>query len=138
MSKKYKAGIYLRLSKEDEYNSKESNSIQNQRFYINEFLKKEKDIELIEEYIDDGYTGTTFDRPAFLKMIEDVKNLKINTVIVKDLSRFGRNYSKASDYIELLFPLMNVRFISLIDQLDNKKDLTEVEDIVPFKNVMNK
>ena len=136
MSRKYNVGLYLRVSKEDD-NASESNSIKSQRIILNSYIKENEELNLVGEYVDDGFSGTNFKRPSFLKMIEDVKNGKINTVVVKDLSRFGRNYGEVSEYLEVLFPILNVRFISLGDQLDNKDNLNEIDDIVVFKNVIN-
>ena len=99
------AADYLRLSREDG-DKLESDSIRNQRSLINDFVKQHKEIQLVEEYIDDGYSGTNFDRPAFQRMLEDVKRKKINCIIVKDLSRLGRNYIETGRYLEKIFPFM--------------------------------
>nr|WP_300797779.1 recombinase family protein [uncultured Acetatifactor sp.] len=88
--KLYQADLYIRLSKEDG-DKAESNSISNQRDLIYSFLKEKDDIQVYEEKVDDGYSGVGFDRPAFISMLEDVKQGKVNCIIVKDLSRFGRN-----------------------------------------------
>ena len=95
----YKAAIYLRISRDDEDKS-ESDSIQNQRELLKAFIDKDPQIELIDEFIDDGYTGTNFDRPGFMKMMEMVQNDCINCIIVKDLSRLGRNYIETGKYID--------------------------------------
>ena len=113
----YKAGIYLRLSKDDE-NSGESASISNQRNIVTEYAKS-NNIIISEEYIDDGYSGTNFDRPGFNRMISDVKNGTINCVITKDLSRLGRNSTKTLEFIEEFFPKHDVRYISVIDGYDS-------------------
>ena len=134
---KWKVGVYLRLSNDDKDKS-ESNSITNQRHLINLFIKKEKDIKIKDYYIDDGYSGTNFDRPDFQRLLSDIKNGDINAVIVKDLSRLGRNYIEVGNYIEQVFPLYNVRFIAINDNVDSYKDPKSVDNvIVPFKNLMN-
>lgn len=111
LDKKYHAAIYLRLSKEDgdfsvSGDKKESNSIANQRKLIMEYLKKHPEIVSVQEFCDDGYTGTNFDRPEFQKMMGQVKENKINCIIVKDLSRFGREYIGMGRYIEKIFPAL--------------------------------
>ena len=133
----WKVGIYLRLSSDDGDNA-ESNSITNQKNLINLFLKKEKDLKIYDYYIDDGFTGTDFNRPDFQRLLNDIKEGKINTVIVKDLSRFGRNYIEVGNYIEQVFPSYNVRFIAINDNVDSYKDPKSINNIiVPFKNLMN-
>ena len=101
IDKTYYAAIYLRLSKEDGDTSsgekKESNSIANQRKLIEDYLKRHPEINLVQEFCDDGYTGANFDRPDFQRMMEQVKNRKINCIIVKELSRFGRDYTDAKN-----------------------------------------
>ena len=103
-NKIYKAAIYVRLSKEDGDNSSaekaESNSIANQKELIRSFLKDKQDIEVVSERVDDGYSGVSFERPAFQLMLEDIKKGKVDCVVVKDLSRFGRNYIDSGRYIE--------------------------------------
>lgn len=116
--KKYKAVIYLRLSKEDG-DKEESYSISNQRDLAMDFISKHSDISLAAEMSDDGYTGSDFQRPAFQKMIEKVSKGEINCVIVKDLSRFARDYIGSGYYLEKLFPSMGVRFISINDDFVN-------------------
>lgn len=88
----YKVGAYIRLSKEEYKDNKDSNSITNQKQIINAYIKENDDLELVDYYIDDGYSGTNFNRPKFKKLLNDIKNKKVNTIIVKDLSRFGRNH----------------------------------------------
>ena len=133
----WKIGIYLRLSSEDGDNA-ESDSIKNQRELINYFLKKEDNVMVVDYYVDDGYSGTSFNRPGFKKMFNDIVNEKINTVIVKDLSRFGRNYIEVGNYLEQIFPLYNLRFIAINDNVDSFKDPKSINNvIVPFKNLMN-
>ena len=134
---KWKAAVYLRLSSDDG-DKAESNSITNQKKLIKMFISKEKNIEVFDYYIDDGYSGTDFNRPDFGRLLKDMKNEKINTVIVKDLSRLGRNYIEVGHYIEEFFPLYNIRFIAINDNVDSFKDPKSTTNIiVPFKNLMN-
>ena len=118
-----KIGIYLRLSREDENFENESNSITNQREYIYNFIKSNNiKYDKIFEYKDDGVSGTTFKRQGLTNLLEDTNNGKINCIIVKDLSRFGRNYIETTEYIENIFPLLNVRFIAINDNYDSFND----------------
>ena len=134
---RWKAGIYCRLSSDDGDNA-ESDSIRNQRELILQYLKNDLNIKIIDYYIDDGFSGTSFTRPDFKRMMKDVVNEKINTIIVKDLSRFGRNYIEVGRYLEQAFPLYNVRFIAINDNIDSYKDPKSINNvIVPFKNLMN-
>mgnify|MGYP000401643718 CR=1 FL=1 len=133
----YKVGIYIRLSKEDEEKEKysESESIQNQRALLMQYIKENK-LNFIAEYVDDGISGTCFDRPGFNKMIEDIENGKINMVITKDLSRLGRNYVQSGYYTETYFPEHNVRYIAILDNIDTAIDSAN-NDIAPFKSILN-
>ena len=134
---KWKVAAYLRLSSEDG-DKIESNSITNQKNLVNLYIKKNKDLKMIDYYIDDGYSGTDFERPDFKRLIKDIKNEKINAIIVKDLSRFGRNYIEVGNYFEQFFPLYNIRFISINDNIDSFKNPESINNIiVPFKNLMN-
>ena len=134
---KYKVAGYIRLSKEDKIKD-ESNSVTNQKLIINSYIKKNEDLELFDFYIDDGYSGTTFDRPDYKRMLKDIVEGKVNTIIVKDLSRFGRNHIESNNYIENILPGYNVRFISIIDEIDSFKNPKSVSSIaVPLKNLMN-
>ena len=134
----WKAGLYLRLSKEDDVSKDESDSISSQRELLLSFIKKDPKIDIYNIYVDDGYSGTTFDRPNFQRMWEDIKNGRINCVVVKDLSRFGRNTIETSNYIEVIFPMLKVRFISLTDQIDSYLNPQSINGLlVPFKNIMN-
>ena len=101
---KWNVAVYLRLSSDDG-DKEESNSITNQKELINFYLKKEKDLKIKDYYIDDGFTGTDFERPDFKRLLVDMKNGKINTIVVKDLSRLGRNYIEVGNYLEEIFPL---------------------------------
>lgn len=133
----YKVGIYIRLSKEDEEKEKysESESIQNQRALLMQYIKENK-LNFIAEYVDDGISGTSFNRPGFNKMIEDIENGKINMVITKDLSRLGRNYVQSGYYTETYFPEHNVRYIAILDNIDTAIDSAN-NDIAPFKSILN-
>ena len=113
----YTADAYYRLSKEDG-DKAESDSIVNQKALVREFLKVHSDIQIYKERVDDGYTGVNFERPSFQAMLEDIKSGRVNCVIVKDLSRFGRNYIEAGRYIEKIFPYLGVRFIAINDNID--------------------
>ena len=119
----YNAGIYIRLSQEDrdkKYES-DSESVLNQRQILTEYVNNQG-FNLVDEYIDDGYSGTTFDRPGFERMITDIQKKKINLVIVKDLSRLGRDHVKTGYYIETFFPENKVRFISIMESYDSIKN----------------
>lgn len=133
----YIADAYYRLSKEDG-DKIESDSIINQKALVKEFLKAHPDIHIYEEKVDDGYTGVNFERPAFQNMLEDIRSGKVNCVIVKDLSRFGRNYIEAGRYIEKIFPYLGVRFIAVNDNIDTSSSMSASEEmLIPFKNLIN-
>ena len=133
----YKVAGYVRLSKEDKIKD-ESNSITNQKAIINSYIKNNNGFEFIDFYIDDGYSGTTFDRPEFKRMIKDITEDKVNTIIVKDLSRFGRNHIEADNYIENFLPGYNVRIISINDNIDTMKlPKSSVYIEIPLRNLMN-
>ncbi len=135
--KKYKAALYIRLSAEDMKRG-ESNSVTNQRTILNDYIAKHDDLVIYSEYVDDGYSGTTFDRPGFKRMMEDIENKKVDTIIVKDLSRFGRNYIEVGSYLEYKFPELDIRFISILDDIDSVEKPDSINSmIVPFKNLMN-
>ena len=128
----YVVAAYIRLSKED-YKNLESESVINQRNLIKEFLDY-KGLAINYEYVDDGYSGTSFDRPAFNRLICDIENGKINMVVTKDLSRLGRNYIKTGYYIEEYFPLKKIRYVSILDNIDTHFN---DNDIAPFKALFN-
>jgi len=135
--KTWNAALYIRLSREDG-DKEESDSIVNQKDLLTDFVKKTPEFNMSEYYVDDGYTGTSFDRPDFKRMMTSIKNKEINCVIVKDLSRFGRNYIEVGNYIEQIFPFMDVRFISVVDMLDSYQNPAQMNTVmVPFKNLMN-
>jgi DNA invertase Pin-like site-specific DNA recombinase len=135
LSKRYKAALYIRLSNDDDDKKSESNSVINQRGLLTNFINNSKDIELYDYYIDDGFSGINFNRPAFQKMIQDIKLYDINCVIVKDLSRLGRNYVDVGNYLDNFFPHNNIRFIAINDSID--KIGTDFDMIVPIKNIFN-
>ena len=142
-SKTYQAAIYLRLSREDGDVSAGSglvsNSISNQKALILDFLKSHTEIEAHSVYADDGYSGVNFDRPSFQRMLEDIRQGLINCVVVKDLSRFGRNYIEAGRYIEKIFPMLGVRFIAVTDNYDSVTAAGGYggDMVIPFKNLIN-
>lgn len=135
--KKYRTGLYYRLSKEDG-DKIESDSISNQRLIIKNYLKGRDEFCVVDEYIDDGYSGANFDRPDFTRLYEDLKTGAVNCVIVKDLSRFGRNYIEVGRYLERLFPMMGVRLIAINDNYDGEAEKKNSDAItIPVKNLMN-
>lgn len=97
---------------------------------------KENNLTLVKEYVDDGISGTTFDRPGFNRMLTDIENKTINMVVTKDLSRLGRDYIKTGHYIENYFPQNNIRYVAITDGIDTYIDSTN-NDITPFKAIMN-
>ena len=143
----YRAFLYYRLSKEDDLEvsrknsaqkiKDESNSITNQRGLAHNFLQNHRDILLVDEFSDDGYTGLDYERPGFQKMMAQIKKEKINCLIVKDFSRLGRDYLENCRYIERIFPQMGIRFISINDGYDSAAERMPSDHIiVPFKNLM--
>ncbi len=132
---KFKAIKYIRLSYTDD-KAVESNSVSNQRKLIDDFIAQHPEIEVAAEKVDDGYSGVLFDRPAFMEMMELIKKGEANCVIVKDLSRLGREYIETGRYLRRIFPAYGVRFIAINDNLDT---LTEKADeiSVSVKNIMN-
>ena len=129
----YRAALYIRLSKDDG-DKEESESVQNQRKILNTYAKENK-FKVYDEYVDDGYTGTNFNRPGFKRMIEDVEKGKINMIISKTLSRLGRDYIETGRYIESYFPEKNIRYIAILDDIDTFLDKNC--DTIAFKNIMN-
>ena len=132
---KYKATAYIRLSCTDDHSS-ESDSVSNQRKLIENFVEHNPDIEVVSEKIDDGYSGIIFDRPAFKEMMQDVTDGNINCVIVKDLSRLGREYIETGRYLRRVFPAYGVRFIAITDSIDTAHDSGD-DLTVSVKNIMN-
>lgn len=130
----YHAALYIRLSKEDESEGP-SQSVQNQESLLREFVHQHR-LSVYDTYIDDGWSGTNFDRPAFRRLIADIEAMKVNMVITKDLSRLGRDYILTGHYMERYFPEHRVRYISLLDGIDTGVDST-ANDITPFRAIMN-
>ena len=132
---------YIRLSQEDSNTGSEkaeSNSITSQKNLLNEFIKEHENFVLYDTYVDDGYTGTDFNRPGFKKLLDDIKNGSVNCVVVKDLSRLGRNYIEVGNYIEQVFPIFNIRFIAINDNIDSVENpMSSNTILVPFKNLIN-
>ena len=136
-SKVYRAALYVRLSKEDG-DKEESDSIVNQKDLIRAFLADKPDIHICAECVDDGYSGANFDRPSFKRMIRDIEAGRIDCVVVKDLSRFGRNFVEAGRYIDQIFPALGIRFIAVNDNYDSINGRTSSDKIlIPFKNLIN-
>lgn len=131
----YNAGIYVRLSQED-MRAGESLSIENQKLILTKYVA-EQGWNLIDTYVDDGYSGTDFNRPAVIRLLDDAKMGKINLIIVKDLSRFGRNYIQVGQYIDYIFPTYNIRFIALNDNVDTLNVNSTAMDMMPIMNVFN-
>jgi len=137
------AAVYLRLSKEDEdlreiKDKKESNSIANQKALILKTLESMPDVTLYDIYIDDGFTGLNFERPNFQRMCEDIYNGRVNMVIVKDLSRLGRDYIDSGRYVKKIFPSYHVRFVSVLDHFDSlTATQSDVNLLIPVKNFVN-
>ena len=130
----YRAALYIRLSKEDEGEGP-SQSVTNQRSLLNDFVQQHH-LSVYDTYVDDGWSGTRFDRPAFQRMIADIEAKKVNMVITKDLSRLGRDYIMTGHYMERYFPEKQVRYISLLDGIDTGVD-SGANDITPFRAIMN-
>ena len=139
--KLWSVALYIRLSQEDSNNGaekQESNSVTSQKTLLTEYVEEHDDLIVYDTYVDDGFTGTDFNRPAFQRLLNDMKNGNINCVIVKDLSRLGRNYIEVGNYIEQVFPLFNIRFIAINDFIDSFKNPASTNTIlVPFKNLIN-
>lgn len=128
----YNTALYLRLSRDDELQG-ESGSIQTQRMMLRQYAS-EHGLTVVEEYIDDGWSGTNFDRPGFQRMIDDIEEGKINCVVTKDLSRLGRNYILTGQYTEIYFPSKGVRYIAINDNVDT---LNGESELAPFLNILN-
>ena len=135
--KGYKTAVYVRLSREDERKI-ESESVENQLAFLKDYVSADDSLVFTDEYVDRAVTGTKFDRPEFNRMITDIRSGRINCVVVKDLSRLGRNYLEAGDYIEKIFPFFGVRFIAVTDNYDSlTSNPTEDGLVVPLKNLIN-
>ena len=135
MEKRKAAGravFYLRLSRDDDDRG-ESQSIQNQRMLLRDYAARQG-FAVVGEYVDDGWSGTSFDRPRFQDMLRDMEQHRFNIVLVKDLSRLGRDYIQTGRYLELVFPEHGVRLIAVNDGIDTARADT---DLAPFRNVVN-
>ena len=128
----YNVALYMRLSRDDD-NYGDSVSIETQRTILRQFVK-ENQFHVVDEYVDDGWSGTNFERPRFQDMMDDIETGKVNCVITKDLSRFGREHVMMDYYLEFYFPEKKVRYIAVSDNEDTEKGLS---DFVPFKNLFN-
>ncbi len=127
--------LYERLSRDDELQG-ESNSISNQKTFLEDYAVKNGFVN-IKHYTDDGYTGRNFKRPGFQKLLDDIEHDKIGAVIVKDMSRFGRNYLQVGFYTDMLFPKKNVHFIAINSNVDSESENPNQNDFAPFLNIMN-
>ena len=131
----YYTAIYARLSIED--NGIQGDSIENQIEMIEKYISKCQDLKVIHTFVDNGETGTNFERPAFSDMMEEVKKGAINCIVVKDLSRFGRNYLETGNYLEKIFPYLGIRFISVNDHFDSLHDRKSDTLLVPLKSILH-
>lgn len=131
--KQMATAAYVRLS----VDKGDDDSIENQIGQIHQYIDADRELRLQDTYIDNGYTGTNFDRPDFIRLMEDVKKGKIQCIVVKDLSRFGRNFLETGYYIETVFPHLNVRFISINDDFDSSREADRNNIAVPVKNMVN-
>lgn len=134
-TKSFRVGLYIRLSREDG-DKEESSSVTNQREILKRYCKEQTNFFIVKEYVDDGWTGTNFDRPKFKEMIEDIEAGIIDTVITKDLSRLGRERLMVGYYTEVYFPEHSIRYIALLDNIDTYMD-AGMNDMAPFKGVIN-
>lgn len=133
----YYAAAYVRLSREDG-DKAESDSISNQKDYIRSFSLRQPEIQICSEWVDDGFSGVNYERPAFRTMMEAARERKINCIIVKDFSRLGRNFIETGKYIEKIFPFLGIRFISINDGYDSSKPKSSSDNLlIPIKNLMN-
>ena len=136
--KKWIIGCYRRLSADEIQGEGESNSVINQKKIVDDYLSDKKDIKIYKYYSDDGYTGTDFNRPGYNEMLDDIKNKRINGVIIKDLSRLGRNYIEVGNFIDEIVPKYRLRFISVNDSVDSYLNPNVMDSLeIPFKNLMN-
>ncbi|KNY24745.1 recombinase family protein [Pseudobacteroides cellulosolvens] len=117
--KVFKTGLYVRLSIEDVRDRKDSDSIENQTYLLKQFVEERPFLQIYSIYTDNGEKGTNFDRPEFNRLMDDVKAGRVNCIVVKDLSRFGRDYLETGNYLEKIFPFLGVRFISINDNYDS-------------------
>ena len=134
-TKTFKVGLYIRLSREDG-DKEESSSVTNQREILKRFINENENFFIVKEYVDDGWSGTNFNRPSFKEMIKDIEKGIIDTVITKDLSRLGRDYIDTGYYLQRYFPEHSVRYIAILDNIDTIED-AGMSDIAPFKSIIN-
>ena len=133
----YRTAIYARLSRDDG-DSAESNSIGSQKSLCEEYIEKHSELELVETFVDDGYSGVDFERPAFRRLEKALREGRVNAVLCKDLSRFSRNYIEGGRYLEKVFPLLGIRFIAINDNYDTLSENPQSDSfLVPFKNLIN-
>ena len=132
MKQPYNTALYMRLSRDDE-NYGDSVSIETQRTILQQYAK-EHGLSVYGEYVDDGWSGTNFERPSFQRMMDDVEAGKVNCIVTKDLSRFGREHVMMDYYLEFVFPEKQIRYIAVAENEDTEKGLS---DFVPFKNLFN-
>ncbi|MEA5009064.1 recombinase family protein [Clostridium tyrobutyricum] len=136
--KVFKTALYVRLSIEDIRDRKDSDSIENQTYLIKQFVEERPYLDIYDIYTDNGQKGTNFDRPEFNRLMEDIRSGKVNCIVVKDLSRFGRDYLETGNYLEKIFPFLGVRFISINDNYDSFNPESSNEGlIISLKNLLN-
>lgn len=132
----YNTAIYIRLSIEDS-GTNSSETIETQQYMVEQFVNAQQDMKLYSIYKDNGFTGTNFQRPAFEQMMDDVRDRKVDCIVVKDLSRFGRNYIETGYYLEKIFPFLNVRFVAITDNYDTLKNSSSCDMVASLKNIVN-
>lgn len=132
----YRTCMYLRLSKENSGYDKDD-SIEMQKYLLQKYVDEQPDMELINVFCDNGTTGTNFKRPEFEKMMESIRKRELDCIVVKDLSRFGRNYVETGYYLEKIFPFLNIRFVSINDNYDSLNNGGVTEMMVFLKNIIN-
>jgi len=133
-----RTGIYIRLSVEDN-GHKTKDSIQNQTAFLREFVDRNREeFQLVDIYVDNGTTGTNFDRENWNRLLEDIKSRRINCMIVKDFSRIGRNYVEVGDYLEKIFPFLGVRVVSVNDHFDSSRQIFQSDMLMnSLTNIVN-
>ena len=134
--KVYNVAAYVRLSVEGDDLEKNQESISTQRYMLEKYIEKQPDMRLVDVFCDNGETGTDFERPGFEQMMDEVRRRNVDCIVVKDLSRFGRNYVETGYYLEKIFPYMGIRLVSVNDGYDTlSKDTNEM--VVSLKNLVN-
>lgn len=131
---KYKVAVYARLSQEKE-ETIERGTIDNQVSFIRDYVSRHDDMDIVETYVDDSFSGSNFDRPGYLRLIADMKNGRFNTIVVKDLSRLGREYVQVGNLIERVFPIYGVRFVAILDGYDSLN--ADAGIMMPVANIAN-